>query len=281
MSDIVMHTFTADGPIGLSVTQRSGDVVVTAADTTEITVELRPSGRDGAELAQNTQVDFRAGALRIEVPRSTSFLGRSNSVHIAVTVPAGSTVDAEAGSGVVRLDGRFGAVSGKCGSGDISVDTCADLRLTTGSGETYVNECAGAGIRTGSGGIRLGTATGAVDLESGSGSIEVEQPLHDGRVSAASGDVRVNTVDGRVELKTASGDLTVHRALEGDLRVRSASGDVTVGIVAGTAANLDVSSISGSIRSELDPADAPAGSDRTLLLSVSTVSGGVRLHRAS
>lgn len=281
MSDIVLHQFTADGPIGLTVEQRSGDVVVTAADTPEIIVELRPAGRDGDDLAQRTLVDFRSGALRIEVPRSTSFLGRSNSVDIAVTVPAGSTVDARAGSGDIRLDGRFGAVNGKCGSGDIAVDTCDDLRLTTGSGDAYVNECAGASVRTGSGDIRLGSAGGTVDLESGSGGIEVEQPLHDGRASAASGDVRINTVDGRVELKTASGDITVHRAVEGDLRARSASGGITVGIVTGTAANLDVSSISGSIRSELDRADAPADSDRTLLLSVSTVSGGVRLHRTT
>nr|WP_246400770.1 DUF4097 family beta strand repeat-containing protein [Jiangella mangrovi] len=265
----------------MTVEQRSGDVVVTAADTTEILVELRPAGRDGDDLAQRTLVDFRSGELRIEVPRSTSFLGRSHCVDITVTVPSGSTADVQAGSGDVRLDGRFGAVDGKCGSGDLSVDTCDDVRLTTGSGDVYVNECAAAGIRTGSGEIRLGAAGGSVDLESGSGGIEVEQPLGDGRVSAASGDVRVHTVDGRVELKTASGDITVHRAVEGDLRARSASGEVSVGIVAGTAAHLDVSSISGSIRSELDSADAPAESDRTLLLSVSTVSGGVRLRRTT
>lgn len=281
MSDIVMHQFTADGPIGLTVEQRSGDVVVTAADTTDITVELRPAGRDGDDLAQRTLVGFRSGALRIEVPRSMSVLGRSAAVDIAVTVPAGSTVDAQAGSGDIRLDGRFGAVSGKCGSGDLSLDTAADVKLSTGSGDVYVSECDGANIRTGSGAIRLGTATSPVDLQSGSGGIEIEQPLRDGRVSTASGDLRVDTVDGRVELKTASGDITVHRAVEGDLRARSASGGITVGIVAGTAAHLDVSSISGSIRSELDRADAPADSDRTLLLSVSTVSGGVRLHRTT
>ncbi|RIQ35942.1 DUF4097 family beta strand repeat-containing protein [Jiangella rhizosphaerae] len=281
MSDILTHTFPADGPISLSVGQRSGDVVVTAADTAEIVVELRPAGHDGDDLARRTRVEHRPGALRIEVPRTTSLLGRSASVDVAVTVPAGSTVDAQAASGDIRLDGRFADVTGKCGSGDVAVDTCDDVRVSTGSGDVYVTECAGASVRTGSGSIRLGTAAGGVDLESGSGDIEVEQPVRDGRISAASGDVRVATVEGRVEVKTASGDITAHRALEGELRARTASGDVSVGIVAGTAANLDVSSISGSIHSELDRADAPAATDRTLLLSVSTVSGAIRLHRTT
>lgn len=281
MSDIVQHTFTAEGPISLSVEQRSGALVVTAADTTAITVELRPAGHDGDDLAQRTTVDFRPGALRIEVPRSFSVLGRSAAVDIVVTVPALSTVKADSGSGDIRLDGRFADVAAHAGSGDIAVDTGADLQLTTGSGDVYVSECAAAKVRTGSGEIRLGTAGGPVELQSGSGGIEVEQPLHDGRLSAASGDIRVDTVEGQVELKTASGDVTVHRAVEGELRARTASGEVAVGIVAGTAAKLDVSSVSGSIRSELDQADAPAATDRTLLLTASTVSGSVRLHRTT
>lgn len=281
MSDIATHVFPADGPISLSVGQRSGDLLVTAADTTEITVELRPAGHDGDDLAGRTTVDHRPGALRIEVPRTTSLLGRSASVDITITVPTGSTVDAEAGSGDIRLDGRFADVAAKCGSGDIAVDTCDDLRVNTGSGDVYVTEAAGARVRTGSGSIRFGSAGGTVDLESGSGSIDVEQSLNSGRISAASGDVRVATVDGRVELKTASGDISADRAVEGNLRARTASGNVSVGIVAGTAANLDVSSISGSIHSDLDHADAPAASDRALLLSVTTVSGSIRLHRTT
>lgn len=281
MSDIITHRFPADGPISLSVGQRSGDLVVTATDATEVLVELRPAGPRGDDVAQRTEVDHRPGALRIEVPRTTSIVGRSASVDIAVTVPTGSTVAAESGSGDIRLDGRFADVSAKCGSGDIAVDTCDDLQLTTGSGDVYVTESAGARVRTGSGSIRIGTAGGTVELESGSGTIEVEQPLSSGRISAASGDLRVATVDGRVELKTASGDITAHRGVEGELRARTASGNVSVGIVAGTAANLEVSSISGSIHSDLDHADAPAETDRALLLSVSTVSGSIRLHRTT
>ncbi|WP_157987701.1 DUF4097 family beta strand repeat-containing protein [Jiangella endophytica] len=281
MSDILTHVFTAEGPISLSVGQRSGDLVVTAADTTEIVVELRPAGHDGDDLARRTEVDHRPGALRIEVPRTTSLLGRSASVDIAVTVPTGTTVNAQSGSGDIRLDGRFADVTAKCGSGDVAVDTCDDLQVTTGSGDVYVTETAGARVRTGSGSIRFGAAGGTVELESGSGSIDVEQPVSSGRISAASGDVRIATIDGRVELKTASGDITAHRAVEGELRARSASGNVSVGIVTGTAANLDVSSISGSIHSDLDHADAPAESDRALLLSVTTVSGSIRLNRTT
>ncbi|TDE08227.1 DUF4097 family beta strand repeat-containing protein [Jiangella asiatica] len=280
MSDIITKTFPADGPIRLSIEQRSGDVEVTAADTAEVTVRLHPSGPGGDELADRTTVEYRPGALRVEVPRSTSLIGRSPSVDIVVTVPAGSAASVQSGSGDIRLLGPLADVSGKAGSGAVSVQSAADVRLTTGSGDVTVDDCAGAAVRTGSGDIRIRRLSGSVDLESGSGAIDVDGTVGDGRMSAASGDVTIGSVAGRVGVTTASGDITVREAVEGDITAGTASGGVTVGLAAGTAAKLDVSSITGSVRSDLDPADAPAETDRTLLLAVTTVSGSIRLHRA-
>lgn len=287
MSDFISQTFPAEGPISLSIEQRSGDVEVTAADTTEVEVRLHPSGPGGDDLAQRTTVEYRPGALRIKVPRnsmsvgaSTVIVGRSPAVDITVLVPTGSAAEVETGSGDVQLTGRFGEVSGKAGSGDLSVESSGDVRVVAGSGDIRIGSCSGVFAKTGSGDIRVGRVTGGVELESGSGGIEVDGPVTDARLSAASGDIGVGTVAGRLTVKTASGDINVRRAEEGDITVRAASGDVTVGLAAGTAAKLDVSSITGSVRSDLDAADAPAASDRTLLLAVQTVSGSVRLHRA-
>ncbi|WP_026877776.1 DUF4097 family beta strand repeat-containing protein [Jiangella gansuensis] len=287
MSDFISQTFPAEGPISLSVEQRSGDVEVTAADTTEVEVRLHPSGPGGDDLAQRTTVEYRPGALRIKVPRSTtSFVASAEvrasaaSVDIVVTVPAGSDAEVETSSGDVQLTGRFGEVSGRAGSGDLSIESGGDVRVVAGSGDVRIGSCAGVSAKTGSGEIRIGRVTGGVELQSGSGGIEVDGPVTDARLSAASGDIGVGTVAGRLTVKTASGDITVRRAEEGDITVRAASGDVTVGLAAGTAAKLDVSSVTGSVRSDLDATDAPAASDRTLLLAVKTVSGSVRLHRA-
>ncbi len=57
--------------------------------------------------------------------------------------------------------------------------------------------------------------------------------------------------------KTASGDITVEDARAGVVSLNAASGDLHVGVRSGVTAHLDVSSVSGRIRSDLPIKDAP------------------------
>lgn len=272
-------TFPADGPIGMSVRQTSGDLTVTATDTDQVTVDVRASGRNADDLVAATTVEYRDGALRIEAPRSTGLLGGS-SVDINVTLPAGSTADLQSGSGDVVLDGELGAVAAKAGSGVVTIASCADARLQSGSGGMIVRRCASIVAHAGSGDVRIGEVDGRVDVETGSGDIEVSGRITGGRASTGSGDVEVGSVEGAFDIRTASGEIGVRRAVEGQLQATAASGNVSVAIADGTAAHLDVSSVTGHVLSDLDEADAPDDSDRKLFLTVRTVSGSIRLHRA-
>jgi DUF4097 and DUF4098 domain-containing protein YvlB len=279
------RTFPADGPIAASISNGNGDVVITAADVPELTVDLRPGSAgdpDGLELVERATVAYHAGSLRIEIPERRGLqlsFGRGPSVDVFVTVPAGSTISTKTGSGDVRTDGQLGSVDAEAGSGDVSIDACGDARLRAGSGALLVGAAASVTARTGSGDVRIERADGDVDVEVGSGDVELGTTAGDVRVTAASGDVRLDSMGGEVRLRTASGDIDVRRVVEGDLRTRSASGDIVIGIAEGTAAQLDVSSISGRVRSELEHTDAPADTDRTAVVTSQSVSGSITLIR--
>jgi len=75
------------------------------------------------------------------------------------------------------------------------------------------------------------------------------------------------------QAKLAQGDPA---ALE---MAKAASGDIHAGVRQGTAAWLDVHTVSGRVASSLDATSAPADDDRTVRLHLSTVSGDIDLAR--
>lgn len=283
--DSYPRTFPADGPIAASISNGGGRVVITAADTPEVTVDLRPgtvSDPDGLGLVERATVAYHDGSLRIEIPERRGFRlssGRAPSVDVLVTLPTGSTISTRTGSGDVETRGRLGSVDAEAGSGDVTVETCGDARLRAGSGTVQVGAAASVTARTGSGDVRIQRAHGDLDVEVGSGDVMLGDTAGDVRATAASGDVELASMSGEARLRTASGDIRVRRVVEGDLKTRSASGDIVIGIVEGTAVQLDVSSISGRISSELEPADAPADTDRTAVVTSQSVSGSITLIR--
>ncbi len=273
-------TFQTDGPVDVTVLQTSGTTVLTASDTTEVKVDLHASGRDADDLIARTTVEYHAGSLRIEVPKSTGFFGRSASVDVRASVPNASTADVRSGSGHTELEGEFGTTAVAAGSGAVVVAACTEARVKTGSGDTTVHRCTDITADSGSGDIHVGHAEGRVEVQTGSGDVEIGGAVTSGRVTTASGDISISAVKGTVELRTASGDTTVQSAIHGELNTTAASGDAVIGIAAGTAAHLDVSAVSGQVQSGLEETDAPTAADRTLTLSARTVSGSITLSRA-
>ncbi len=117
------------------------------------------------------------------------------------------------------------------------------IDVSTGSGEVRLQDVAdGAEVRTGSGGVRLGVLA------------------HGGHARTGSGDITVDSTGGTVELISGSGDLRI-------------------GIATGAAAELDLRSGSGTVRSELALLEvAPA--DGGLQVRARTGSGTVLVHGA-
>ncbi|MGH8775215.1 MAG: DUF4097 family beta strand repeat-containing protein [Jiangellaceae bacterium] len=280
------QTFPVTGPLALSVRLSAGDVQVTAAEVTEAVVDLRPvqaDDPDALDVIARTRVFYRSGsnALRVDVPRGRGVVDRNPPIEMRVTVPAGSSADVEVGSADVRIEGRTDVVTIQAGSGDVAVDCCKRARIKSGSGDVHIDEVETSVVKSGSGNLVVRRSAGDVDLQTASGDIRLGQLGGNANLSTASGDIELGSSAHGVGAKTASGDFTVGRAVEGEIEVRTASGDVTIGVADGTAARLECSSVSGSVRSQLEPADAPGDAERRLVIAARSVSGSITVNRAS
>ncbi|RZT12849.1 putative adhesin [Kribbella sp. VKM Ac-2569] len=214
------------------------------------------------------------GELVIESPRNVR-RGPEITVRIAT-----STV----------LDARV-----KTGSGDIvSQVPLGSARLATGSGDVRLTRVEHElGVNTGSGDVKVESAAGAVRAGTGSGSIEIEEAGDALGLSTGSGDVTIGDAAGPTSVKVGSGDITIERIRDhsvatsgsGDVKVEiadgpsvqaeTARGDVQIGVPDGLPTYLDLKTVTGRIRCDLEPGEKPAEGDRALMLRARTVSGDI------
>ena len=154
-------------------------------------------------------------------------------------------------------------------------------------------------MRTASGDVTLGDVAGCVDVHAASGDLDVASVGDELSFTSASGDVRAGVVAGAVGVRTASGDVTIQSAATdvrcttvsgdielgsvaaGDTTLKSVSGDIEVGVASGTRVMFDVSSMSGRTESELTDAVSSSNPDPTLTLRAGSVSGDIRIRRAT
>lgn len=186
------------------------------------TTDLRlvvPDGLEYAITVGSADVEVRAvigrsritsGSGDIQVGQATDLECSTGSGNISVRTAVGRAVRLVSGSGNVTLDEARCAVSGKSGSGDVTVNSVHHdhVQAKSGSGDIAVNSTSGSvDLRTASGSLTVGVADGLpawLDLDSGSGQIRIgldsthQPPPHQPYVS--------------VRARTASGDITVHRA---------------------------------------------------------------------
>lgn len=273
------YEFETTGPVLLAARMRGSDLAVTASETAPtVVVDVTPQRGDD-DLAAATRVGMSGDRLEIAVPKSSGGLFGRGSVTVTATVPVGSALELETGSGDLRTQGHLSRAEIRTGSGDLGIDDVEDLRVTSGSGDVVVGAAGVAHVTAGSGDIRLGRSAARADLRTGSGDVEVD---HATDVSAAtgSGDVIVAAAGGSVQLGSGSGDLTVRSIVHGEVNAKAASGDVLIGIARGTAALLDCSSIAGRVSSDLESGDEPAEGENGVVLRIRTVSGDIRVRRA-
>ncbi|MGH3499015.1 MAG: DUF4097 family beta strand repeat-containing protein [Nocardioidaceae bacterium] len=280
-----MYEFNTPEPVNIRIEFGAGDITIDARETSTTHVELTADREDeaSARLVAETRIEQRGGDIVVEVPRhSSSFMRRSPSLTLRMVVPAASSLEAKTGSADLRTAGELSAARVGSGSGDIELDVVTgDAEVKTGSGDVRVEQVEGD--------VRINTGSGDVDLRQGGGSVTVSTASGDARVDSAKGRVQANTASGDVQLgdvggdvnvNTASGDMQIGRVSQGRLKANSASGDVHVGVAHGTAAWLDVHTVSGSVRSSLDGGEAPAEGELSVELRVNTVSGDISITHA-
>jgi hypothetical protein len=236
--------FPTSEPVDLRVQFPSGRITVLAAatQTATVTIDSDSGGSDEGFLA-SARVEFNPPTLSIKVPERFR-LGRGGSLEVTVELPEGSSCRVRTASADVHCTGELGA----------------------------------ADIHTASGEVRVGNVTGLADVDTASGDVAV-QAADEVRAKSASGDVTLGRVSGPALVSTASGDVRIDQAAGPRTDVKSASGDIRVAVAPGIGVYQDLSSLSGTVSSELEPAEESGGPDMTL--HCRTISGDVRVRRAA
>lgn len=246
---MIDQRFETPRPVQLAIRLAIANIEVATTDDSESTVTVTGTER----MRDLVKVELTGDRLVIDMKHKV-FGGWGQrwgtiDLQVRVTVPHRSSVDIACAAGDAYLDGTFGRLDAKGASGE--------LRAT---GEVLGD----ANIKTVSGDIRLPRIAG--DLIAGT----------------VSGDVVAEGVGGSVSAKSVSGNVRIGVVHEGQVKVQCVSGDVEIGVAPGSNVDVDATSTSGSLSSEVTLTSAPGGnSGPTVVIRGKTISGDVRLFRAA
>jgi DUF4097 and DUF4098 domain-containing protein YvlB len=278
-----MYTFETPGPTTLVVRTGGGHVNVTAADTQRTTVELTALNPAGADAIAGATVEQQRHGIVVDLPRHRSGLFRPHpSVGIDISLPTGSILEVKAESADVTATGSFAEALVTSGSGEVEVgDVTGSAKLKSGSGSVSAGTVGKAlTVSTGSGDVRVGHLGRSASLTVGSGDIRIGEVTGETVAKTGSGDVEVDRLGGTLVTKSGSGNLVVRRAASGSVKANGASGSITIGVEQGTAAWLDVSTLTGRVSQELEESGAPTDGQQRVEITAHTVSGDLRVHRS-
>lgn len=279
-----MPTFRTPAPPCLRVQFGAGTVTIDTAHRQETELVLQPgAGSEAEELAAATTIEQRGDDIVVVVPkRAGSWLGRTPQLHLAVHAPHDTALSISTTSADVEARGRYATTKAESGSGAITIgDIVGSARLTTGSGDIEVDLVDGdLDAKSGSGELRVARVTGSASTRTGSGDVAVGEGGRSLVAKTGSGDVSVESVAGELGVRTGSGDVHLSCVRHGEVRVTAASGDIRVGVAEGTAAWLEVRSLTGRLDNALEATDVPADDDERVRLRLETVSGSIDLYRS-
>jgi len=259
------RTFDTPGGLDVEIRVGSGSIEIEAGDAQTTTLAI--GGRDPQEFRVDL-TDGPDGRHRLVIEQRKhrgAFFGWGRDTNIVLRVPRGANVEAGTGSADLSVRGRLGSITFQTGSGDLSFeDSDGNVVMKSGSGD-----------------VRGRSVDGDVVFNSGSGDVRVDSVVGELVARTASGDVDVRTAGRSIHATSASGDVRIDAASSGDVQVRTVSGDVNIGVAQGTSVWLDLSSVSGDAVCELDAADEPRNGNPGLELRLTSVSGDVRVLKAT
>jgi DUF4097 and DUF4098 domain-containing protein YvlB len=177
--------------------------------------------------------------------------------------------------------GRLGESTFETAAGALHLDHTGRLKARSAAGNVSVARSDGpADVSTSSGKIRIGAVHGSAVVKTSNGDITLGEVAGDARLNTANGDIAVDRAGAGVHAKTAYGSVRVREVVRGSVVLETAFGEVELGVREGTAAWLDVSSKLGSVRSDLDAADAPASTDDAVEVRARTGYGDIVIRRS-
>jgi DUF4097 and DUF4098 domain-containing protein YvlB len=234
----------------VSVSNISGDIIITTASGDEVSIEAVKHTRRGQP--GDVSVDINEAPSRVDI-RTNYVRGNTDvSVDYTIAVPASASVDVHSVSGDVKVTGAQGLVRLESVSGNIIVAGTPRLeKAKSVSGDVTLTDAAGDGD------ISLGSISGTIHAK-GLKSRGVD-------VSSVSGDVTLASIAcDRLDAKSMSGDLGYDGTLSrsGRYNLNSHSGNVRLVLTNPSGFMLDASTFSGSIDSDL-PLTIGGDVDRT------------------
>jgi hypothetical protein len=253
------ETFVASGPVLANVTSKSGDVNVRTSTGSTLEVSLRATA-SSAHLLELAEVHFNESTSTLEVrtrdgdgpgkkmQRGSWFSFGDSDLDVDLVIPADSAVEVSTVSGDTTFDGSFD-----------------DVRITSVSGD-----------------VRLNADINVADVKTASGDVDARR-VHDSlRCRTASGDVSCESSAQITDITSASGDVRVIAEQPGELSVKVVSGDVLVRVARGLAVDINGNTVSGDMGTNIDlDGGGDSGGGDELAIKVSTVSGDVRIDKAS
>lgn len=174
-------------------------------------------------------------------------------------------------NGVLKLDADCGW---QC-SADFEITVPRGTKVTgeNGSGDLSISGVSGMDVKSRSGKIELSDVSGDVKLDLTSGDVEIGDLTGKLNIKANSGDIQASGLKGGpVDVETSSGDIEVQLAEANDVRARGTSGDVEVTAPAG-GYKISTDTRSGEVDNELGN-----DSNGSHSIEATTVSGDIDLR---
>jgi hypothetical protein len=258
--------YSPTGPVKVLIDTHSGDITVRATETSGVLVTLRASSANYVHALDSVEMEFDAHGNTLTIrtqPHGLSISSKgirrgsrawldfgSSDVDVVVEVPRGSALNISTVSGDTNLSGVLGPVTVKSISGDV---------VTHDTSETLA-------------------------VETASGDVRSAHVLTTLMCKSASGDVTCQGVAARTEIHSASGDILLSADQPGNIVVRNVSGDVVVRVARGLSVDISGDTVSGTMGTDIDldgGGENASDDEDTLVIKVSTVSGDIRIDKAS
>jgi DUF4097 and DUF4098 domain-containing protein YvlB len=285
-----MPTFETPQPIAVTVEVFVGHVEIVASDRTDTVVEVRPSDaakKDDVRAAQETRVDFAAGALTVKAPTGWKMYAppnawRNASIDVTIEVPTGSRLNGTAHVGRFLVTGELGQCDLKTSVGDLQLEKAGPLELRTSGGNITVGQAVSrASITTGTGSVRIREIDGSAVVKNSNGDSAIGDVTGDLQVNAANGSITVERPRGSVTAKTANGNIRIGDAVRGTMRLQTSAGELEVGIHPGSAAYLDVSTKAGALQNLMETVGQPAQGEETVHVYARSSFGNITIRQAT
>lgn len=251
---MITEEFTVSGTPEIEVRIASGRIEIVNGPPGVISVEVDTS--NPAFL-----VEQRGNLVVIASERNSGWLSRGSDFVTVKMAPGG---EARVSTASARFDcePHMTRIDVKTASGDVEVQSAEVATVKTASGDVGIGDVSTS--------LKVNTASGDVFVRGESqGSLSC---------NTASGNLHIERCTGTIDVNSASGDAYIRRFTGNQASFKSMSGNIELGIPEGTKVDLDVTILSGRLRTP-EKRESSLPIQREMSVRAKLVSGDLIIER--